>query len=86
MKTVKVKFGIYVTDQGDGSIYPRVVATEEDAEKCVAHEMKLNGQCFDDGGASSHELTIDVETGEIVAGLEIDLEAFLEEEDEAEDV
>ena len=73
-KTIKVKFGVHVSDGGDGSVGVTLYRDKQLAEAALEHEMEAYGQAYMDGGATSCEIEIDVETGEIVAGVDIEVE------------
>ena len=77
-KTIKVKFAVYTQNQGDGSASPRLYATEELAEK--AAEKDDERFCED---ICALELVVDVETGEIVSGVETKVVDDGDEEDES---
>ena len=74
-RTAKIRFGIHVTDGGDGSVGVTLYKTRELAEKALEREFEACGQAYMDGGASEETIEIDLDTGEIVAGVETEIEA-----------
>jgi hypothetical protein len=84
-KTVKVKLGLYVSDGGDGSVYAHIVKDEDTAQRFVDRELNEHGQAYSDGGASETEIEVDVETGEIINGMDLEEDIFVEYDDEEEE-
>lgn len=75
-KTIKVKFGVHVSDGGDGSVGVTLYRDETLAAEALDYEMSQCGQAHMDGGSSSCEIEIDVETGQIVGGVETVIEKY----------
>jgi transcription elongation factor Elf1 len=68
-KTVKVTFATYVSDGSDGSVFCHLFKNEKLAERQGEADLKSCGQRFE-GDVSSFEIEVDVETGEVVSGVE----------------
>ena len=67
-KTIKVKFAVYIRNGGDGSASAQFFRDAELAEQAAERDDERFG---DD--VESHELVIDLETGEIVSGIETEV-------------
>jgi hypothetical protein len=68
-KTVKVTFATYVSDGDDGSVFCHLFANGKLAEGQGKLALKRYGKRFE-GDVSSFEIEVDVETGEVVSGVE----------------
>ncbi len=63
-RTAKIKFAVYMNNNGDGSASPRFFANEKLAEEAASQDDE---RFCDD--VSSHEFVIDLETGTVISGI-----------------
>lgn len=65
--TLKLEFWVYMRNNGDGSASPMFFLSEDLAEK--AAEKDDERLCDD---VVFHEFEVDLETGEVISGIETD--------------
>lgn len=68
MAAIKIKFGIYCRNNGDGSCSFLFYKDEATAQRASNRDMEEGGENFDED-VDSKTLEIDTVTGEIVGGL-----------------